>query len=377
MKKIILGYISKIKDKKINEISFLYILAGIIFIVALGLIGFFGYGYFKNKIRSVEGEGTGLDLSVQTGAENKACKFKRLLDGVCVDSQEKINPKLVAVMIENHPDARPQSGLSQASIVYEAPVEANYTRFMAIYPLGEEVLKVGPVRSARPYYLDWFMEHDMIMYMHCGGSPDALEKIATYDLFDLNEFYRGWYYWRSEDRSAPHNVYTSSKLWDAAWEDYFTSDDFNTSTLQHDTDWKFEEREQCTENCVEEFTVSFLPPTYEATWQFNTSTDKYERYQMGYPHIDKDGSLIEADNVVVIYVETEVLDSIGRISMQTLGEGEAIVFRDGYMIPAQWYKGSEQEKLQLKDVDFHDMIFKPGKTWIEVVNQLGKVETTN
>ncbi|MFA6427113.1 MAG: DUF3048 domain-containing protein [Candidatus Magasanikbacteria bacterium] len=383
MKEKIFGYIKN--NFGIDEVKYLYILAGIVCVVAIGLAGFFGYGVFKNRVSGIGNEGAGLDLPVQAGAENKACKFQRMLDGVCVDSQDKVNPKLVAVMIENHPDARPQSGLSQASIVYEAPVESNYTRFMAIYPVGAEgagrdlpvLSKVGPVRSARPYYLDWVSEHDNIMYMHCGGSPDALEVIDEYGIFDFNEFYKGGYFWRSQDRYAPHNVYTSSELWNKGWEDYGEVGLGNQKLDVTSTVWKFEEREKCTTDCVSEFTVSFLPPTYEATWKFNSSTDKYERYQSGMPHADQDGTLITADNVVVIYVKTKVLDSIGRIDMETIGEGEAVVFRDGYQIPAQWYKGSKEEKLQLRDVDFHEMIYKPGKTWVEVVNQLGKVETSN
>ena len=371
MKKIIRGYVEKFRESKINEVSLLYILSAIVFVAALGLAGWFGYGYFFVKYN----ERAALELPVQPEAENKDCIYRRILDGICVESEDKINPKLVAVMIENHPDSRPQSGLSQASIVYEAPVEANYSRFMAIYPVGKEVLNVGPVRSSREYYLDWLSGYGDIMYMHVGGSPKSLALIKEYELFDLNEFYRGWYYWRSEDRSAPHNVYTSSNLWEKAWEDYGGNGQLTINNKQNkqEVNWQFGEREKCEEDCVDEFTVSFLPPTYEATWKFNTSTGKYERYQMGYPHLDKDGGLIEADNVIIQYVETKVIDEIGRISMETIGEGEAIVFRDGFMIPAQWYKGNRESRLELRNVDFHEMIFKPGKIWIEVVNQHGSV----
>lgn len=375
MKEIIKGYIEKVKKSKINEISFMYFLSAIVFVAALGLAIWFGHDYIKDYILGADDEEANRDLSAQDKGDDQDCKFTRELDGICVGEKDEINPKLVAVMIENHPDARPQSGLSQASIVYEAPVEANYSRFMAIYPTGEQVLKVGPVRSSREYYLDWVSEYRDIMYMHVGGSPRSLTLLKEYELFDLNEFYRGWYYWRADDRYAPHNVYTSSNLWEKAWEDYGGNEQLTTNNEQNkqEANWQFGKRDRCEQDCVEEFVVSFLPPTYEATWKFNTSTDKYERYQMGYPHLDKDGGLIEADNIIIQYVETKVVDEIGRISMETIGEGEAIVFRDGFMIPAQWHKGSREDKLELRDVDFHEMIFKPGKTWIEVVNQHGSV----
>ncbi|MBT3538807.1 DUF3048 domain-containing protein [Candidatus Parcubacteria bacterium] len=382
MKKIVLGYISKIKEKNsrdrsgpvFNEIKFLYILSGIIFIAAIILIGFFGWGYLGGE----SPEGVGRDRPVPDVVEED-CEHRRTLDGICVEFEKDVNPKLVAVMVENHTDARPQSGLSQARVVYEAPVEANYSRFLLLYPLGDEVLKVGPVRSARPYYLRWLSEYKDTMYMHVGGSPEALDDIKEFDIFDLNEFYRGWYYWRSTDRYAPHNVYTSSKLWESAWEDYGPEEEIKDEIEENKKNtgiesWKFEEREQCTENCVGEFTVTFVPPTYVATWQFNSSTNKYERYQMGYPHLDKDGGLIEADTVIVQHVETEVLDGVGRLGMETIGRGDAVMFRDGYMIEMEWEKADREGKTRWFNFEHDDAVrvdepLNPGKIWIEVLNQ--------
>ncbi|MFZ2979004.1 MAG: DUF3048 domain-containing protein, partial [Candidatus Magasanikiibacteriota bacterium] len=228
MKNSFKNLLRKIKP---GEPGFVYALAGLVFVVGLSLIIFFGYQYFSHK-----NFGTAIiNLDNQTTSSTPAnCNYRRILDGVCVAMQTDINPKLVAVMIENHSEARPQSGLVDASIVYEAPVEANYTRFLAIYPADTTVNKIGPVRSARPYYLDWLGEYGTPMYMHVGGSPNALEIIKTRNIFDLNEFYRGWYYWRSEDRSAPHNTYTSSELWNKALATY--SDSYTDSEYEG---WQF------------------------------------------------------------------------------------------------------------------------------------------
>ncbi|PLX26741.1 hypothetical protein C0581_03910 [Candidatus Parcubacteria bacterium] len=372
-----MGYIEKAKEKQFNEIQFLYILSGIIFIAAVGLIIFFALGYFNGD----DSAGVGRDRPVLDVVEEEDCEHRRMFDGICVEFEKDINPKLVAVMVENHTDARPQSGLSQARVVYEAPVEANYSRFMLLYPLGEEVLKVGPVRSARPYYLDWLSEYKDIMYMHVGGSPDALDNIKEFDIFDLNEFYRGWYYWRSTDRYAPHNVYTSSKLWESAWEEYGDNMEHETSNMEH-RGWAFEKRDQCVENCVGEFTVNFLPPTYAANWQFNSSTNKYERYQMGYPHLDKDGSLIEADTVIIQHVDTEVLDGIGRLGMETIGRGDAVMFRDGYMIDMEWEKTDREGRTRWFTFEYDgatrvDEVLNPGKIWIEVLNQRAELVMEN
>ncbi|MBI5221693.1 MAG: DUF3048 domain-containing protein [Candidatus Magasanikbacteria bacterium] len=132
------------------------------------------------------------------------------LDGTTVSSSEMINPFVVGIMIDNHPDARPQSGLVAAKIVYEAPAEGGITRYFAIFDSIQSVEKVGPVRSARPYFVDWLEEYSGL-YMHCGGAPEALAKIKSEKVFDADEFFNGPYYWRDESRIAPHNLFTKSE----------------------------------------------------------------------------------------------------------------------------------------------------------------------
>lgn len=343
----------------------IYVLAGFVFIAGIVLLMWFGFGW-----RPTVSEPFAREDEVVV----EECDFVRYIDGICVEHEKDIDPELVAVMVENHVDARPQSGLSAARIVYEAPVEANYSRFMLIYPLGEDVMKVGPVRSARPYYLDWLAEYgDQIMYMHVGGSPDALSLITTRDIFDLNEFYRGWYYWRGADRYAPHNVYTSSKLWEKAYDEYGPESEEEGVQGEGETRWLYKKMDACEEACVTHIDVVFLPPTYVAEWEYSTSTQQYGRYQMGYPHVDQDGTQIMADTIIVQYVETEVLDAIGRLGMDTIGSGELQVFRNGHMIEGTWNKEDVESKTQWLDAEGNDIALQAGKIWIEVVNQRGDV----
>ena len=114
-------------------------------------------------------------------------------------------------MIENMVTSRPQSGLDRANLVYEALAEGGITRFLAVFASGEEIEKIGPVRSARTYYLDWAKELSAA-YIHVGGSPEALRLIPQYDILDLNQFYNSPNFWRAKERAAPHNLYTSSEL---------------------------------------------------------------------------------------------------------------------------------------------------------------------
>ena len=357
----------KLKFPDVNT-KFIYSLAAILFLGALVLLVIFSGNYFgKKNIKTIV---VSEEETIQ--ADKRPCEFPRLLDGMCVDSLDETNPKLVAIMIENHVDARPQSGLAKASIVYEAPVEANYTRFMAIFPINTEVVaKVGPVRSARPYYLDWLREYGQdIMYMHVAGSPDALSILrANNSIFNFDQFFNGPYFWRSTDRYAPHNVYTSSANWTKAWEDKGVKENTDFKS------WNFSDLENCGENnneiCINKITVSFLPPSYEAVWKYNTSTRKYARYQLEGRHFDQDGTAIEADTVIVQKVNSEVLDGYGRLKIDTIGSGEAIVFQNGYKEEGTWRKDSTTGRTEWLDLAGQPMSLKPGKIWIEVVNQRG------
>lgn len=296
--------------------------------------------------------------------EEDECNYRRFVDGVCVTHSSLQAPDLVAVMVENHFEARPQSGLAEALVAYEVPVEGNIPRFMLIYDKEETVEKVGPVRSARPYYLDWLQEFGNVPYMHVGGSPKALELITQHNIFDVNEFYRGWYFWRSKDRYAPHNTYTSSELWQKMWKDYGDDGDIMSTSS-----WQYSSEELCEENCVDEITITYSGLTYQTQWRYNTSTAQYVRYQSGGKYKDSDGSEVLADTIILQHVKTQVLDNVGRLAMNSIGEGEAIVFRDGMMTTGTWKKETTKEKTRWYDTDGEELSLKAGKIWIQVANQ--------
>lgn len=351
--------ITKKEASEFDQTQIIYLLGGIVLLVGIVLGIWFIYDYFINEKRDMA-----LVNSQTEEQKNKVCKYQRILDGVCVETGSEVNPKIVAVMVENHSEARPQSGLSQASVVYEAPVEANYTRFLLIFPANASVSEVGPVRSARPYYLDWLSEYGDAQYMHVGGSQEALDRIKQFGLNDLNEFYRGWYYWRSDRRSAPHNVYTSSELWGKAllaYDDNYTDQNFSG--------WKFNTSTVANTETVNDIVISFLPPVYEAVWKYNTSTNQYVRYQMNQPHTDYDGIPIVADNVIVQKVTSQVLDSVGRLAIDTIGTGEVIVFQNGNMITGTWKKDGRESRTRFYDANNNEIKLNPGKIWIEVANE--------
>ena len=124
----------------------------------------------------------------------------RALDGVLVEATEK-DPLVAAVIIDNMVEGRPPAGLARASLVFEAPVEAEITRLLAFYPFSSEVKKIGPIRSLRPYFLSWAEEMADIL-AHVGGSPEALKLAKKSPVFNLDEFTHTSSFWRDEARKA-------------------------------------------------------------------------------------------------------------------------------------------------------------------------------
>lgn len=350
-----------------TEVRTMYTIAGIALCLAVLLGGWF-------FVSSRQGDVPGIILSLPDDAGQEGidedCSVRRGIDGVCLADEADPFPALVGVMIENHIEARPLSGIGSARLVYEAPVEGNITRLLAFFLAEDDVSKVGPVRSARPYYLDWVDEFGAPMYMHVGGSPDALSRISSSDMFDVNEFFRGWYFWRSDDRRAPHNTYTSSKLWQKAWDDY--GDSFVEKRAFYP--WQFANIDRCEEDCAGEVDMIFSGNAYAPTWTFNSSTSKYERTEFGRITRDREsGEQIAVDTLIVQRMETTVLDSVGRLGMETVGSGEAIIFQNGHAIEGVWQKGRSERTTFFEQVGGKEIPIGPGKIWIAVVPQTGDV----
>lgn len=350
----------------------LYFLAALIGCVSVVLLFWFLFGQFL--FESHEGSSLVDPNPNEEERENSIipeCEHMRLLDGVCVQSEQATKGRYIAIMVENHFEANPLSGIADASVVYEAPVEGHIPRLLAIYPIDTDVPQVGPVRSARPYYLDWVSEYGDALYMHVGGSPEALEKIWAFGLFDMNEFSRGWYYWRATDRYAPHNAYTSSKLWRDANERY--GKEFSNGASAW---WSFRLMDPCQEDCVSRIDIEQSVGGYDVAWLYTSSTRQYMRTQFGRSHADTDGTRYIADTILLQRVHAEVVDEVGRLHIDTIGEGDGYVFRDGYAIQATWKKEGRSDKTRWFDMDGKEIALKPGKIWVQVVSEFGSVHVT-
>lgn len=282
----------------------------------------------------------------------------RKLDGVLVPAgEEAYAPR--AVMIENHPDARPVSGLSHASVVFEAPVEGGITRFMAIYDATTTLDEVGPVRSARPYFVDW-ANGLRASYFHVGGSPESLEKIKTLPNFvDVNEFAYGSSFWRDSRRTAPHNVYTDQDRMDT-----ILGRKQATGTRSVEA-WHFIDLASSTDRGdVVKIRIPY-GGSFNVTWNYDLERGVYVRSQSSAVQKDRDGSAVEAENVVVIKTDQTVLDAIGRLRVRTTGSGEAVAYRDGKKFVLRWRRATDGP-LRFESTDGTEFLFTRGRTWIQV-----------
>ncbi len=272
--------------------------------------------------------------------------------------------KIVAVVVENHPDARPQSGLDKASIVYETIAEGGITRFLAFFQ-ENEVSEIGPVRSARTYFLDWALEYDAL-FAHVGGNQDALDLIGPLGLQDINQFFNANYFWRDNSRYAPHNVYTTTDKLRAAGEkaNYPTTSNFAGLSFKEDA--KTTLRPQ-----TSSATVHFSGPQYDPVYTYDRNTNTWARSLAGVPFKDKKtGTQIAPKNVVVEftgfqYGQTRIAEQTTIIT--TVGSGRALFYIDGQQVEGTWEKADRKSQTVFKDSAGNSIKFNPGQTWIDVI----------
>lgn len=294
--------------------------------------------------------------------ESSTVLYRHPLTGASLSEPGEL-PQVFSVMIDNHEEAWPPAGIEDAFLVIEAPVEAGISRMLAFYSEEQDVEKIGPVRSARPYYLDWAAELDAL-YTHVGGSNAALDQIASGGTFDINQYWWGDFFWRENgNRYAPHNVFTSTALLRDFYE--MREEAGFAPTRLYDV-WTFKDPEPTREES--RLHIDFWAPVYVVDWMYDKQVGRYVREQFGEPHVSESGVQITADNVAVVITDVEIIDNVGRREIRTSGEGEGYVLQDGRVIEATWKKPSTSERLKFYDrATGVEIIMNAGVTWIEVV----------
>lgn len=335
------------------------------------------------------------------------------INGQLYSSEEKAiweTRRPLMVMIENHKDSRPQSGLQSADVVYEAVAEGGITRFMGVFYCGivateadsENKYDVGPVRSARTYFLDVASEYsDYPLYNHVGGANCsaattggpcttntkalAIEQIAKYGWnnegthSDLSQFALSYKACRREpdrtgdERATEHTMYcSSSELYNIAKTRGLTNKTVAKKT-SWDKDyraWAFTKEDKSTGSAA---SISFDfwsgYKDYSVSWKYNPTNNNYVRNNGGSELIDfNTQSVITAKNIVVqLTKETRSVDEHGHNLYEMIGTGKGFLYQNGTQTPITWSKANRLSRTIFKDTAGKEINFVPGNIWVEIL----------
>ncbi len=282
------------------------------------------------------------------------------LSHIEVPDAESTNKAVTAVMIENSPNARPQSGLKDAEIVFESVAEGGITRFLALYQVNKPQL-IGPVRSVREYYIDWATPFQPSI-AHVGGSAAALAIIRNGSYRDIDQFFNANYYWRSSDRYAPHNVYTSFEKLDAlnATKGYTTS---NVESFARQLP-KVDPNAKATATTI---SLAISSQLYNVAYNYNPETNIYARSLAGQPHLDREKGQITANAVIAIQTTSSAVPNDKRTRIDSLGSGKAYVFQNGQVTEGSWKKASASQQIRFYDSNNQEIAINAGQVWITAV----------
>lgn len=294
--------------------------------------------------------------------------FLAPLTGERVEDEALATRRPVAVILGNdNPAKSPQTGLDQAAWVIELPVEGGLTRLMAVFQHRDAPI-LGPVRSARPVFLDRSLEFGGVLG-HVGYSPLAKQEIPKLGVTSLNEFGFSGLYWRVKEKRAPHNLYTdTSRLF---------GEIKSQGKDEHEPKWELvflKPEEQPHGSPAENIRIHY--PLGVVEYRYNGEKGAYERYYKGQAHVDEEsGQQLLATNIIIQEVKRpRVVDSEGRLDVQTIGTGLAEVFQLGQGLEASWRKQARDSWTAFVGADGKPVPLAVGNTWVQMVAEGTKIE---
>lgn len=392
-----------------------WLLLALVLYVASSAASYASFSYLKRDQKPVgsvmvEGDQESLsseDLLLEIAASeplDQPCP----LNGQMYTQTEKdawLKRRPLAVMIENSPDARPQSGLGKADVVFEAVAEGGVTRFLAMYLCAaqRQDVVVAPVRSARTYFVNLAAGFKKPLYAHVGGSnigdheTNALEYLSyigwTADN-DLNQFSIGYpTFVRNYNRvpgkevATEHTMESSTeRLWAVGekrgWSNLEPDQVIKGKTIPGEdwhqifVPWQFQAQAPAPGTATKvsyEFWSGY--EQYANVWTYDSSTNRYLRQMGGEAHIDlNDDQQISASTVIVMLTDEKgPVDEKKHMIYKTEGTGDALVFMNGQAVEATWSRKKYDDTLQLTDAKGNDLELAPGPIWVAMVDKSTKV----
>jgi hypothetical protein len=270
------------------------------------------------------------------------------------------------VMIENSREARPQAGLQEAGVVFEAIAEGGITRFLALYQ-DTDPKSIGPVRSLRPYYLSWAQGFDAAI-AHVGGSPEALQQVRSRGVKDLDQSFHPAYFQRVTDRYSPHNVFTTI----AQLRKLQTEKEYNKSSFTGFA--RNDKNKPAATPKAANIQVNTSSANYNTTYAFDPATNTYGRTMGGVAHKDHVSGKQITPNVIVVMVMSYRIAPNGVHSMyDTVGNGKVLVFQNGDVTEGTWSKSDHTSNISFSDKSGETLELNSGQTWVTVISSADKV----
>ena len=319
-----------------------------VLLVILVLVGFGVYYWFNKE-------------DVHDFVSDKVKVEKKLK---IVDEDSKSRP--IAVMINNNHVAWPHAGLQDAYITYEILAEGGITRLMAIFK-DKDTAKIGSVRSARPYYLDYALENDAI-YVHYGWSDQAKSDISSLGVDNINGLTVSNVFWRDKslNKATEHTVFTSmEKINEYAKEKGYDRDTNKDLLLNYSVD---EIDLSKREDAVKADTV-FMKYSYytSSSYEYDSENKVYKRFMSDTPHVDAvTGDQYTYKNIIITPIATHTYDSYGRLELDDVGSGDGYYITCGYAIPITWSKASRSSQTVYKNMDGEEIKVNDGNTFIQI-----------
>ncbi len=276
------------------------------------------------------------------------------------------------IKIDNYPGSRPPSGIQCADVVFEHFAEGAITRLSAVF-LCQDAERIGPVRSARLIDVEHIVDMFDAVLVHYGAANRVLPMIRAAGFPDMDGYFGASGFFNVSGRVSPFNKYCDTRtLWEGV-------EDNGWQRPAERAGFIFSESVE-SDAQVSQITITYAPQN-RARWDYDAERGIYLRYQDGQPHVEESsGEQLTAVNVIALqaeHTETDIDEGYGAFSVRIdlLGDGPAMVFRDGVAVVGRWERGGEMDMITFLDEGDDPVPLEPGNVWIQVVPDIDIVET--
>lgn len=290
-------------------------------------------------------------------------KIQSYLTGLMTDV-EIANRRPLAVMISNDKAALPHYGMNQAGVIYEAPAEGGMNRFLALIENYDDLERIGSVRSCRTYYT-YFSEEFEGVYTHFGQSDFALPFLERMEHINGIDGKGGQAFYRTKDRKAPHNAYTSGDRIKEAMKTHGISPEYSSEYQGH---YRFA-REDSPVLLEDGFAADYVSPGYpinDPWFEYNKEDGLYYRYQYGGPHKGDEGQFA-VKNILFQYCHWKYYEPSEYLDINVHHPNSGYYFTNGKGEVVTWEKDGEKGVTHYYDKNGQEILLNPGKTWVCII----------